>query len=86
MILAPLQDMLDKVNDRWMYKQLEYMQRNTNRLLHLVNQLMDYRKAELGVFSLQVRYCNIHQVIEKTSYPMNGWHSTKSYPIISIQR
>ena len=65
LILAPAQEMLDKVNDRWMRKQLETIQRNTNRLLHLVNQLMDYRRAELGVFGLKVKYNNIHRVIEK---------------------
>lgn len=65
LILAPLQDILDKVNDRWVHKQLEHIQRNTNRLLHLVNQLMDYRRAELGVFNLKVRRNNIHEVIEK---------------------
>ncbi len=65
LILAPIQDMLDKVNDRWLHKQLEHVQKNTNRLLHLVNQLMDYRRAELGVFNLKVKYTPIHKVIEK---------------------
>ena len=65
LILAPLQEVMDKVNDRWMYKQLEHVQRNTNRLLHLVNQLMDYRRAELGVFHLKVQRNNVHQIIEK---------------------
>lgn len=65
LILAPAQEMLDKVNDRWMRKQLETIQRSTNRLLHLVNQLMDYRRAELGVFRLKVKRNNIHRVIEK---------------------
>lgn len=65
MILAPLQEVLDKVNDRWIHKQLEHVQKNTNRLLHLVNQLMDYRRAELGVFHLKVRYTSIHQVVKK---------------------
>lgn len=65
MILAPLQDVLDKVNDRWIHKQLEHVQKNTNRLLHLVNQLMDYRRAELGVFHLKVKRNVIHQVIKK---------------------
>lgn len=85
LILAPLQDMMDKVNDRWMYKQLEYMQRNTNRLLHLVNQLMDYRKAELGVLSLKVGYCNIHQVVEKNflSYERLAQHKKISYNFYS---
>lgn len=65
LILAPLQDVLDKVSDRWIHKQLEHVQKNTNRLLHLVNQLMDYRRAELGVFQLKVRRTPIHQVIKK---------------------
>ena len=65
LILAPLQDLLVKVNDRWEHKQLELIKLNTNRLLHLVNQLMDYRRAELGVFHLRVRRIPVHQIVEK---------------------
>lgn len=64
LILAPLQDLMEKVVDRWVYKQLELIQRNTNRLLHLVNQLMDYRRAELGVFHLKVRPTLLHPIIK----------------------
>ena len=39
LILAPLQEVISKINDRWTRNQLEYIQRNANRLLHLVNQL-----------------------------------------------
>lgn len=65
LILAPVQEVLNKINDRWIHKQLKHVQQNTNRLLHLVNQLMDYRRAELGVFNLKVRHNPIHKVIEK---------------------
>lgn len=65
LILAPLQEMYDKVDDRWIRKQVEYVQRNANRLLHLVNQLMDYRRAELGVFELKVKSTDVHRIIEK---------------------
>ena len=65
LILAPLQDLLAKVNDRWEHKQLELIRLNTNRLLHLVNQLMDYRRAELGVFHLRVREVPVHRIVEK---------------------
>ena len=61
----PIQEMLNQANDKWLHKQLEHVQKNTNRLLHLVNQLMDYRRAELGVFNLNVQYTPIHEVIEK---------------------
>lgn len=50
-----LQEIINKISDRWTRNQLEYIQRNANRLLHLVNQLMDYRRAELGVFELKAK-------------------------------
>ena len=85
MILAPLQEVLDKVNDRWIHKQLEHVQKNTNRLLHLVNQLMDYRRAELGVFHLKVSPNVIHQVIKKsfTLYERAAQHKNISYNFYS---
>lgn len=64
LILAPLQEIINKISDRWTRNQLEYIQRNANRLLHLVNQLMDYRRAELGVFELKVKQENAHQLIQ----------------------
>lgn len=85
LILAPLQEVLDKVNDRWVRKQLEYVQKNTNRLLNLVNQLMDYRRAELGVFHLKVRPNLIHQVIKKSFllYEQTAHHKNISYNFYS---
>ena len=64
LILTPLQDIINKISDRWTRNQLEYIQRNANRLLHLVNQLMDYRRAELGVFELKAKKGNAHQLIQ----------------------
>ena len=52
LIVAPLQELLSRISGHWEHEQLLYIQRNTNRLLHLVNQLMDYRRAELGIFEL----------------------------------
>ena len=59
LIMAPLQEIISRISDRWTRNQLDYIQRNANRLLYLVNQLMDYRRAELGVFELKA-----HQLIE----------------------
>ena len=63
LISAPLQELLSRVRNNWEREQLIYIQRNTNRLLHLVNQLMDYRRAELGVFKLQPQYSNAYKRI-----------------------
>ena len=64
LILTPLQEIINKISDRWTRNQLEYIQRNANRLLHLVNQLMDYSRAELGVFELKAKKGNAHQLIQ----------------------
>ncbi len=60
LILAPLQELLQKVREKWLLEQLNYIGKNANRLLHIVNQLMDYRRAELGIFKLQVGRGNLH--------------------------
>lgn len=54
LIVAPVQEMLARTTDKWFRSQLRYVKKNTDRLLFLVNQLMDYRRAELGVFKLSV--------------------------------
>ena len=61
LIVAPLQELLDRISGHWEHERLLYVQRNTNRLLHLVNQLMDFRRAELGIFELRAVYSNAHK-------------------------
>lgn len=63
LILAPLHELLNRINDKWSKQQLEYIERNANRLLHLVNQMMDYRRAELGVLELKVKEGNINEAV-----------------------
>lgn len=61
LIVAPLQELLGRISGHWEHEQLLYVQRNTNRLLHLVNQLMDYRRAELGIFELRLVCANAYK-------------------------
>lgn len=61
LIIAPLQELLNRISGHWEHEQLLYIQRNTSRLLHLVNQLMDFRRAELGIFELRVVYSNAYK-------------------------
>ncbi|MGM9785784.1 MAG: two-component regulator propeller domain-containing protein [Candidatus Cryptobacteroides sp.] len=65
LIINPLSEMISKCNDTWMRKQLKYVERNTQRLLHLVNQLMDYRRAELDVFKLKVRKEDVLRILKE---------------------
>ncbi len=61
LIIAPLQELVSRVKGQWEHKQLLYIQQNANRLLHLINQLMDFRRAELGIFELRVVYANAYK-------------------------
>lgn len=65
LIVGPMQDVLSRVTDNWVLSRLKYVDSNAKRLLHLVNQLMDYRRAELGVFHLKVRDTDIHALVER---------------------
>ena len=64
-ILNPLTEMVARSSDPWMRKQLRYVERNAQRLLHLVNQLMDYRRAELDVFKLKVSREDAWKIIKE---------------------
>lgn len=85
LIINPLQEMIAKSTDAWMRKQLKYLERNAKRLLHLVNQLMDYRRAELGVFKLNVRPENVHKIIKEnwTFYEKLAQSKKIKYSLVS---
>lgn len=55
LITAPLRELMSRITGGWEREQLNYIERNTNRLLHIVNQVMDYRRTELGAFKLHLR-------------------------------
>lgn len=85
LIQTPIQEMLSRNSDRWMRNQLKYVERNANRLLHLVNQLMDYRRAELGVFKLNVAYVNVYQLLKEnfSYYEKLARHKGLEYNLVS---
>ena len=64
LIVGPLHDVLPKIADKWVLSKLRYVDSNARRLLRLVNQLLDYRRAELGVLHLKVRRTDIHALVE----------------------
>ena len=85
LIMAPVQEMKLRTTDKWMKEQLGFVERNTTRLLHMVNQLMDYRRAELGVFKLRVEKNNIYSVVKEcfSFYEKLAKHKSLSYNLVS---
>ena len=55
LIVSPLKELLES-NDLppKVYKSLNYIEKNTSRLLNLINQLLDFRKADHGLLTLDV--------------------------------
>lgn len=66
LISSPLEEIMAQRTDKATRARLGLIEKNVNRLIHLVNQLMDYRRAELGVFKLKVRNTNVAALLEKT--------------------
>ncbi|MBB4037284.1 signal transduction histidine kinase/ligand-binding sensor domain-containing protein/DNA-binding response OmpR family regulator [Dysgonomonas hofstadii] len=66
LIVSPLQEIQSMTNDKRILNQVKTIQRNSNKLLYLVNQLMDYRRAELGVFELKVVEQNLLPQVENS--------------------
>jgi signal transduction histidine kinase/ligand-binding sensor domain-containing protein/DNA-binding response OmpR family regulator len=66
LILGPLHSLLDSAGvGKPMRDQLLVVQNNAQRLLHLVNQLLDFRKAESGNLPLAVREGDMVQFLQE---------------------
>lgn len=59
LIISPLRELLESNNlTQKAYKNLSYIDKNTSRLLNLINQLLDFRKADHGLLKLEVSLGN----------------------------
>lgn len=63
LIKAPLDYIVKKYNNTDMQEYLSVMNRNTNRLISLVNQLLDFRKAEKNSYSVNFKQTNINVLL-----------------------
>jgi signal transduction histidine kinase/ligand-binding sensor domain-containing protein/CheY-like chemotaxis protein len=67
LIKGPLENVINiSEHDPEVKKSLQIMSRNTNRLLDLSNQLLDFRKTETKGFSLTFVKVNISELVEET--------------------
>lgn len=79
MILTPLIDLIDKSELLTpLYKEsLQLMQKNANRLLLLVNQLMDFQKTESGKMKLNVSECDMVDFLSEVYLSFNELAKTQ---------
>ena len=64
LILGPVKQMMEKLDSGKMKDDLTVVHRNANKLLELVNQLLDVSKIESGNMKLQVSAQNIIQLVK----------------------
>ena len=64
LILAPLEELVEEKNkfDDRIQQKLSYVYRNGRKLLHLVNQLLDFRRAESGALPIHVAMNNVDEL------------------------
>jgi len=64
LILSPLEKVLKREKSKQNSHDLQMVKRNANRLLELINQLLDLSKLEAGKLALQVTKGNIRELLE----------------------
>jgi len=68
LIKGPMEKLIGQAHEMpAMEKNLKIMNRNTDRLLNLTNQLLDFRKTEINGFSLNFIKANISEIIQDIS-------------------
>lgn len=67
LINGPLESMLEMdISDLEMKKNLRIMGQNTQQLLALINQLLDFRKVDSNKFSMSFSMLNISEILKET--------------------
>lgn len=68
LILSPLESLSEQVQEPDQRKNIDLIQRNTKRLLNLVNQLLDFRKMEVHDIRFHPSEGDIIQFVRETVY------------------
>lgn len=69
LMLLPLNEMIASHPDPATMHKLTTIRNNTLRIRHIVNQLLDYRRAELGMFRLNVSGTDINRLMQDILEP-----------------
>lgn len=64
LIKAPLDYLIKKQKDKDLHEYLQVMERNTNRLMSLVSQLLDFRKAEKDSYTVSFKRTNMNELLQ----------------------
>ncbi|NMM49289.1 hybrid sensor histidine kinase/response regulator transcription factor [Marinigracilibium pacificum] len=65
LILGPIENLIEKTTDKYTKQQLNIVKGNASRLLNLINQLLDFRKAESGNLKIRVAEGNFVNFVKE---------------------
>ncbi|WCT10745.1 hybrid sensor histidine kinase/response regulator transcription factor [Mucilaginibacter jinjuensis] len=82
LIMAPVDKLMKQAKDADLQRQLELINRNAKRLLHMVNQLLDFRKMEYQELQLHTKTGNIIRYIKDLCDSFNDIAYQKSIVFI----
>ena len=79
LIIAPIQDLATnmKVDSKW-NNQLQLISRNSNYLLRLINQIIDFRKLNAGKLTFQPQRADIVRVVKDVVLNFKGFESERN--------
>ncbi len=73
LILGPVQNLIDaEGGNKFMRDQFHHIHNNAQRLLRLINELLDFRKAETGNLKLEVAEGNLVKFIKEIKLSFDG--------------
>ncbi|MEE4287251.1 MAG: two-component regulator propeller domain-containing protein [Mariniphaga sp.] len=79
LIVAPVEDIVRnlKVDGQWK-NHMQLISRNSNYLLRLINQIIDFRKLHAGKLTLQPKKANIVRVVKDVVLNFKGYESNRN--------
>lgn len=85
LMMLPVEELLSLKNDPVLTDKLTTIKNNNLRILHIVNQLLDYRRAEMGMFKLKVRPVNVNELLRQifSHYEQMAIHKDIRYTLDS---
>src|SRR5574344_158200 len=67
LIIGPMEQVLEKELPDALRSDLQTVYRNSKRLLFLVNQLLDFRKVQQGMFKMKFTTCDLTELVRATT-------------------
>jgi signal transduction histidine kinase/ligand-binding sensor domain-containing protein/DNA-binding response OmpR family regulator len=79
LIVAPVEDLVRNLNVDGQWKNhMQLISRNSNYLLRLINQIIDFRKLHAGKLSFQPKKANIVRVVKDVVLNFKGYESSRN--------